>query len=540
MSTEKVVAATKAPKEEKKEEVRAAKKPERTGEERSLEEQVAAIEKALDAKTARLKELARQLRDKEAKRVALRRKVLESREAIKRVRDQQKAKRETQKRLFDEVQQFMKGLHERRNRHATMRVRLLKLLPPGASLPRRRDEYESSAVSDFDLAVQLVRDEIRELEMLLSTKPMSLTEERRTKGEISTWNRQIAQILELQAEFEGPQPELGETDVLVNLNMCRSLEKEIVALNESCAPHFAAIAAAVAEMAANREGLPQLLAERAALLGEVKGLVERLHKVRFDLDYAHYKASNARFEKRRADALKESAEYKARFERQKEARAAMLEKAKNNLPHEHELETAKRLLAYLRSVALPGTCDVTEESYAAAAAARAAKAEMESKRLVSAPSVEIAEDARSEGTQRVVSRKEQAAAPVGKRAKRAQAKAAAAAAAASKKAAAKEEAAAPKPKKEEEKPKQPGDKMKHGKTIVNDFEALSLTAPATYADADKSYHELQEKIAEYEKVRALVREEREKALLDEPKKEEEEKKEEETPAAAETPAAESQ
>lgn len=551
MSTEKAAttAATKQvqKKEEKKGEVRVVKKPERTGEERSLEEQQAAVEKTLEAKTLRLKAVAGQIREKEAKRGKLRHKILENRNAIKGVRDQQKEKRLAQRKLFDGVQKYMKGLHERKNHRSTARARLVKLLPKGASLPPLRDddEFEGSSVSDYDRAVALVQEEIRELEMRISTESMTLPEERRIKGEITDWNRAIREIRQLEAELEGPQAELVETDVKGTLEACRKLEAEIVELNGSCKPFYEAIAAAVAEMEANRADLPKLLDERAALIKELQGLVARLHKVRYDLDMAHYKAGRDRFEKRRAEALKESEEIKARFARAKEARAALLEKAKNNLPHEHELETAKRLLAYLRSVALPGTCGVTEESFAAAAAERAAKAEMERKRLVSAPSVEIAEEVRSEGTERVVSRKEQQPAPVGKRAKRAQAKKAAAAAAAAPKKAAKE-AAASKPK--EEKPKQLGDKMKHAKSVVNDYEELSLAAPATYADADKSYHELEEKIAEYEKVRALVREEREKALMEPAKKDEEpvaEEKEEQAPETKKeeeeaTPATESQ
>ena len=560
MSSEKAAAAaaaaaaTTAPKEvakkeEKKGEPRVVKKVEKSGEERSLEEQLAAVEKTLDAKTARLKTVAGQIREKEQTRNKLRRKVLENRAEIKKVRDQQKEKRQVQRKLFDEVQKYMKVLHERKNHRSVARARLVRLLPDGASLPPLRgdDEFEGSLVSDYDRAIALVRDEVRDLEMRLSTAVMSMSDERRVKAEISTWNRRVGEIQQLQIELEGPQAEAAETDVKGNLETCRKLEAEIAELNESCKPFYEGITAAIAEMAANRADLPKLLEERDALVGELKGLVARLHKVRYDLDVAHYKAGHDRFEKRRAEALKESEEIKARFARAKEARAALLESAKNNLPHEHELETARRLLAYLRSVALPGTCGVTEESFAAAAAARAAKAEMERKRLVSAPSVEIAEDVRNMGTERVVSRKEQPVAAVGKKAKRAQAKkaaAAAAAAAAPKKA--EKKAAEAKPK--EEKPKQPGDKMKHAKSVMNDYEELSLAAPATYADADKSYHELEEKIAEYEKVRALVREEREKALMEPAKKEEEEApKEAETPKEEEekkeetaTPAAESQ
>ena len=260
MSSEKVAEKTapkQMPKKEEKGEARVVKKPERSGEERSLEEQVAAIEKSLEAKATRLKAVAAQIREKEQNRSKLRRKVLENRSEIKKVRDQQKEKRQAQRKLFDEVQKYQRALHDRKSHRSGARARLVKLLPSGTSL-RDADEYEGSLVSDYDRAAQLVREEIRELEMRINTESMTMQQERDVKSEISMWTRRIAEIQALQTEFEGPQAEIAATDVKGNLETCRRLEAEIAELNGSCKPFYEGIAAAVADMEANRADLPKL------------------------------------------------------------------------------------------------------------------------------------------------------------------------------------------------------------------------------------------------------------------------------------------
>jgi len=487
-----------------------------TEEEKTAQAKVEKFEKQIEEAQAKVKDIMFKIREKESTRNKLRNKVNENRDAIKKIVEQIEEKKTAQKEAHDKAQQYIEALRKRRNRRADERAELLKLLPRDADLPPLREEEGATAgVSDYDRAIKIVQRELERLRLAHSTSSSTgMAAERKMMSSEAHWKDVIAQIKKLEESAAAPLADLAEVDVMGLLETCRKLKGEIAELQASTLPHYNAIAEALEKAEENRAGVPKLLQERNTLFAQVKELVTKYQEANFELDQAHFKAQQARNQKRREDAIKESAAIKARIEEAKKRREARIEKAMNTLPHEREVAAANDLLAYLRTIALPGTCGVSET----AAPKPKVKAEPT---MTSAPSVEL-EEASFGATEICVSRKSQ---PVAKVAKK-QGK--------------KKKAAPKEPVKTEPKKKTPEDSVEISPAYTNRFEILSLSVPETYAEVEARYNEIKEKLEGYEKVRSAIKEEREKSLKEAEQKalEEAQKKEEEKKAAEEAKAAE--
>jgi len=349
------------------------------------------------------------------------------------------------------------------------------------------------------------------------------TDDKRIIGSIARWNAVIEKIKELERKAAAPLADLADVDVEACLETCRKLKEEIKVLQDSCIPHYDAIAQCVAEMEKNRTDVPKLIEERISLYAQIKDVVARLHNDQFEYDQAHFKAQHAQNEKRRAEALAKSQSIKARLEEMRKTQEARIEKAMNTLPHEREVAVATRLLSSLRSVALPGTCGTSETSAAPAAPKPKAQPTM-----TSAPAVEL-EEAVVTATTVVVSRKSQPIPKVGKKQNKKKAEKAA------------------EPKTQEPKKKTKEDTVRIPPVAANYCEELSVSIPTTYGELEETYNLVKEKLEAFEKVRAMVREQRQKELQEAEQKAKEEaaKKDEERAKAkaesekkAEEPAAE--
>jgi len=478
-----------------------------TEEEKVAQAKITKLEKSLEDAQAKVKDIMMRVRDKESTRNKIWHTINENRDAIKKIHEQMEEKRSTQKEAYGKAQAYIEALRKRKHRRADERAELLKLLPKGAELPPLREEEEGAAaggVSDYDRAIKIVHREMERIRLQHSTSISGTADDKRMIGFETHWNNVIERIKELERNAAAPLADLAEVDVMGCLETCRKLKVELDKLQASCIPHYNAIAEAFEKLEENRAGVPKLLQERNTLFAEVKELVAKLAEANFEMDKARYKAQKARNQKRREDALKESAEIKARNEEFKKRREARIEKAMNTLPHEREVVAAKELLSYLRTVALPGTCGTSES----AAPKPKVKAQPT---MTSAPAVEL-EEASFGATEIVVSRKSQ---PAGKVAKKQNKK---------KKPAGTTEAPKAEPKK-----KTPEDPVTILPMYTNRFEILSLQVPETYGEVEARYNEIKEKLEGYEKVRAEIKEQREKSLQEAEKKalEEAEKKKEE-------------
>jgi len=493
-----------------------------TEEEKAAQAKVDKIEKEIEQTQAAIKDIMGKIREKESTRSKLRNKVMENRDALNKIYQQITEKRHAQSEAFSKAQRYIDSLRKRRNRRADERAELMKLLPRDAQLPPlREDEEGAGGVSDYDRAIKIVMEEIEKVQQRHRISSFTAYEERKMMGAEARWKSVIEKIKELEQSAAAPLADLAEVDVLGCLETCRKLKEEINQLQDSCIPHYKEIADSIQKLEENRTGVPKLIQDRDALLAQVKGSVAKLQEANFEFDMARYKAVQARNQKRREEIAKESAAIKARIEEIKKNREARIEKAMNTLPHEREVAAAKDLLSYLRTIALPGTCDTSESA--------APKAKPQAKpqpTLTSAPSVEL-EEASFGATEMIVSRKSQ---PVPKVAKKQNKK---------KKAAPAEQKPA------EPKKKSPEDPVQVSPAHLNNFEILSLTVPETYGDVEARYNEIKERLEGYEKVRAAIREEREKSLqeaekkaLEEAEKKEEAKQEEEKPKEEEPKAEE--
>jgi len=489
-----------------------------TEQEKAAKAKVQKIEKQIDDIEEKIKAIMHKLHEKEFTRGKLRSKIMESRNAVIKIGEQISEKRNAQKEAFTKAQQYIDSLHKRKYRRAEQRAELQKLLPRGAQLPpiRETEEGAEAGVSDYDRAIKIVMQEIEFVQQRHRTSSFTAAEERKMMGTEARWRSVIEQIKQLEENAAQPLADLAEVDVLGCLETCRKLSDEISKLRESSLPHYKEIADSLKKLEENRAGVPELIQERNTLINEAKELVAKLHDAAFESDKARYEAVQTRNAKRVEDAAKESAEIKARIEEFKKNREARIERAMNSLPHEREVEAAKVLLSYLRSIALPGTCGVTE------AEAPKPKAPREKKpTLTSAPSVEV-EEASFGATEILVSRKSQPVPKVGKKQNK------------------KKKAAEPKP--AEPKKKTLEDHVRVSPSHLREFEVVSVSVPDTFGEVEACYNEVKEKLEAYEKVRTALREEREKALkeaekkaLEDAAKKEEQPKEEEQPKAEEEP-----
>jgi len=484
-----------------------------TEEEKVAQAKVEKCEKQIEEQTARLKEVLGKLSEKDNTRYKLRQQIFEHRDAIKKIQEQVEEKKTAQNDAFNRATKYIDSLRKRKNRRADERAELQKLLPHDAQLPPIRGEEEGSeAVNDYDRAIKIVQNEIERLEHVHATTSNSVAEERKLIGAVARWTSVIDQIKALQEKAAAPLAELAEVDVMACLETCRKLKDEIRDLQASTLPHYDAIADACKKIEENRAEVPKLIQSRTAIFAQMKEIVARLHEAQFEFDNARFKAQHARNEKRRADALQESAAIKARLEEAKKNREARIEKAMNTLPHEREVAVANQLLGLLRSVALPGTCGISESAGTAKPKAQPT--------LSSAPAVEL-EEASFGATTMVVSRKNQPIAKVGKKQNK------------------KKKAAAAEPKSQEPKKKSKEDPVRVAPMTANLCEELSLKVPENYGEVEETYNAVKEKLEGFEKIRAMIREQREKDLQEAEKKAEEEAaKKEEEKAKAKAEAAE--
>jgi len=492
------------------------------------------LEKELEEAQKKVKEIMAAVREKESTRKKLRIKILDSTDALRKIHEQMDEKRQAQRQAFDKAQQYIDALRKRKNRRADEREELLKILPHGSELPplRTGDEEDTDGVSDYDRAIKIVQQEIQKVEFQHSTSSFTKSSERKMMGREAGLRAVIEKIKELERNAAAPLADLAEVDVMGCLETCRKLKAEIAELNASSVPHYKAIADAMQQIEQIRASIPKILEERNALFAQVKEIVMKLQEANFEMDKARFKAQQARNQKRREELANESAAIKARIEEAKKRREAMIEKALNTLPFEREVAAAKELIAYLRSIALPGTCGIPENT------APKTKSQPAQPTLTSAPSVEL-EEASFGATEMVVSRKTVAVPKVAKKANK--------------------KKAAQQPKKAEPKKKTAEDSVRVAPTQFHRFEILSLSAPETYGEVEARYNEIKEKLEGFEKVRAEAKEQREKSIQEAEKKAQEEaakkaeereaakaeaekpKEEEpkaEEPAAAEAPAAE--
>jgi len=487
-----------------------------TEEEKVAQAKVDKCDKQLEELGARVKEVMGKVREKESARGKLRHVVLENRDAIKKINEQIDEKRKAQSEAFSRAQKYIDSLRHRKSRRSDERAELMKLLPRDAQLPPLREEEEGPAgtVSDYDRAIKIVEAEIEKIQYNHAISPNTVQEEKRVIGAVARWTATIEKIKELERKAAAPLAELADVDVMALLETCRKLKGEIQELQKSCIPHYAAIEDAIKKMEENGAEVPKLLEDRAAVFAQVKEVVARLHDAEFELDTARFKAQHARNEKRRAEAQQQSETIKTRIAEANKKREDRIEKAMNTLPHEREVAVATQLLAQLRSVALPGTCGIPES---AASSAPKAKTQPTMK---SAPSLELEESAPN-ATQMVVSRKTQPVPKVGKKQNK-------------KKAAAPEE-----PKKQEPKKKTKEDPVRVSPVAAGYCDELSLKVPTTYGEVEETYNAAKEKLEGFEKVRNMIKEQREKALQEAEKKAEEEAaKKEEEKAKAKAEAAE--
>jgi len=471
--------------------------------EKTAQAKVEQIEKQIDETQKKIRENMYQTREKENTRYNLNMKIRTNRDALGKIMTQLKEKQEALKETYGKVTQYMDAIRKRKHRRADEREELVKLLPRGAQLPPLKESEEASGVSDYDRAIKLVEEEIERIENTHRTSTFTSEQERKMMGAEARWRSVIVQIKELERKAAEPLADLAEVDVLALLETCRKLKAEIAELEASCAPHYNEIAEAFKKLEENHAPVPKLIEERNALLAQAKDLVVKLHQAQLELNKVGFKAYRERQQKRMEDARKESETIKTRLEEAKKRREALIERSMNSLPHDREVVSANALLSYLRSIALPGTCGVTES-----AAPKPKTSAPQKPTLTSAPSVEL-EEASFGATEMVVSRKTQ---PVPKVAKKKQNK--------------KKKAAAPAEPVTEPKKKTLEDHVSVSPAQLNHFEVLSLSVPETYGEVESCYNEVKEKLEGYEKIRAKVKEEREKSLQEAEKKaaEEEAKK----------------
>jgi len=491
-------------KEQKKEQKKDQKKEQKrtipmSEEEKAAKANLDKCEKKLEELSGRLKEVMGKIHEKDNTRRSLQSKIVENREAIKKKSEQIDQKRKAQKESLDRALKYVDALRSRKHRRSDERKELVKLLPRDAELPPLTEDDDESAhfASDYDHAIKLVQQEINRLNSSYATRSTaSVAEERKQIGAIARWNSVIEKIKELEAKAAAPLAELAEVDVPSCLETCRKLKEEIRALNESCIPHYNAIAEASKKIIENRADVPKLVQERVSIYAEIKEVVDHMHEIQVEVDKAYYKSIAAHNEKVRADLLQESANIKARNEELKKNREEIIRKAMNTLPHEREVIVARQILNSLRSVALPGTCGIPESS--------AAPKQKAQPSLTSAPAMEL-EEAAPAATTMVVSRKSQPVAKVGKKQNK------------KKKAAA--PAAAPAPEGPKKRSKE--DHVRIPPIAANLCQELAVNIPDTYAEVEETYNMVKEKLEAFEKIRAMVREQHEKELEEAEKKAEE-------------------
>lgn len=467
-----------------------------TEEEKVAHAKIDKCDKQLDELTASFKDVMGKLREKDSARAKQRSAIFDNRDALKKIFEQIEEKKSSQNEFYGRAQKYIEALRKRKTRRADERAELVKLLPHDAELPPLREDDDAAAVSDYDRAIKIVQ---RELERMRDNFAANGRDERKLIAATGRWNAVIEKIKELEAKAAAPLAELAEVDVMTCLEACRRLKTEIQKLQDSCLPHYAAIEEAVQKSEEIRADVPKLIKERDNILARIKEVVSQLHDAQYEYDVARFKAQKVHNEKRRAEALKESQEIKARLEEIRKNREARIQKAMNALPYDREVAVATEVLASLRSVALPGTCDIPES----AASAPKAKAQPA---VTSAPAVEI-EEASFGKTEMIVSRKTQPVPKVGKKQNKKK-KAAAAAAA-------------------EDAPKEPKKKTKEDAVRVppfaaNRLEELSLNVPETYGELEETYKAVKERLENYERIRATVREQHEKELREAQEKAEEE------------------
>jgi len=466
-----------------------------TEEEKAANANIAKCEKQLEELTQRLKEVMGKIHEKDSTRRSLLMGMIENREAIKKKNDQMEQKRKAQKESLDRALKYIDALRNRKHRRSDERAELVKLLPRDAELPPLNEEDEESthSVSDYDRAIKIVQHEIERLTSSYATKSSgSVAEERKQIAAVARWNNIIEQIKELEKKAAAPLAELAEVDVMTCLETCRKLKEEIREISESCVPLYNAIAEASKKMADNSADAPKLVQERVSIFAQIKETVDHLHELQFEADKAHYKSLVAYNEKRRANLLQESAEIKARIEEAKKNREEIIKKAMNSLPHEREVAVAREVLASLRSVALPGTCGIPESAGAPKPKAQPT--------LASAPAMEL-EEAAPAATTMVISRKSQPVAKVAKKNKK-------------KKAPAADASEGPKKRSKE-------DHVRIPPIAANGCQELAVNIPDTYGEVEETYNLVKEKLEGFEKIRAMVREQREKELQEAEKKAEE-------------------
>jgi len=497
-------------KREQKKEQRKDKKPQGEGkaapkrplteEEKNTQARVEKIEKQITDLYARFKEIVGKIHEKDNACRQLIQKKRDEHEAIKGIAKKIDEKRKEQNKNFSQAQKYIESLRHRKSRRTDERAELMKLLPTGSQLPSLRESEEdaSGAVNDYDRAIKIVRDEIERIQYEHATN--SSSRDQKVIGQVAKWNAVIEKIKELETKASAPLAELAEVDVLGCLETCRKLKGEIKELEDSFAPHYAAIAEAQKKIEDLYAEVPKLVKSRDDVCAEMKDAVGRLNVALADKDKATYKAIRAHNDKRRAEALQQSATIKARREEQRKSREARIEKAMNTLPHEREVAIAQQLLTYFRSIALPGTCGVSESARQPAEPKQKTKPTM-----TSAPSVEL-EEAVASATKMVVSRKSQPAPKVAKKQNKKK-KAAAPAAAA--------------PVETAPKKKTAEDSVRIFPVAAHQCEELSLNVPETYGEVEATYNTVKEKLEGYEKVRAMIKEQREKELKEAEQKAEE-------------------
>jgi len=478
------------------------------------------LDKQFEELIGHYKEVKEKIFVKENARFKIRQEMSNNRVELKKKNEQIEEKRNAMNESYKTAQKYIEALRKRKSRRSDERAELVKLLPRNADLPPLREDDEESAgtVSDYDRAIKLVQREIERIQLQHATHSGGIQEERKLISAIARWNSVIEQIKALEEKAAAPLADIAEVDVMTCLETCRKLKAEIQELYDACIPHYNAIAEGCKKMEEVRADIPKLIQEREAIFAQLKEGVARMHEVQYELDVAHFKAQQAYNEKRHAEAVQESTAIKARIEEAQKKREDRIAKAMNTLPHEREVAVATQLLSLLRSVALPGTCDVPETARAPGAAKPKAQPT-----LSSAPAVEIEESSFGK-TVMVVSRKSQPVPKVSKKHNKKKAAPPAEPAA---------EPAAPKKKTKE-------DKVRIPPLAANQCEELSLSIPTTYGELEETYRLAKEKLEGYEKIRAMIRETREKELHDAEKKAEEEaaKKEEERAKAKDEKAAE--
>jgi len=482
-------------------------------EEKNANAKVAKYEKQIEELVGRLKEVFSKLREREITRNKLSHEMFSHREAVKEIQSHIDEKINAQKESFNRAVMYIDSLRKRKHRRADERAELVKLLPHDAQLPSlREDDENGDSVNDYDRAIKIVQQEIAKLEHVHATSPNTVAEERKLIGVIARWNSVIEQIKELQAKAAAPLADLADVDVMACLETCRKLKGEIAELRKSCIPHFDAIAAACKKMEENRADVPKLIETRVSIMAQIKEVSAQLSDAQFELDKARVKSRKAYNEKRHAELAQESAAIKARLEEIRKNRQARIDKAMNTLPHEREVEIANKVLTYLRSIALPGTCGISESS------APKPKAE---KPAAAAPAAEV-QEASFGATTMVISRKSQPIPKVGKKQNK------------------KKKAPAADAPKEEPKKKTKEDAVRITPLAASQIEELSLTVPENYGQVEETYNAVKEKLEGFEKVRAMVKEQHEKDLKEAEKKAEEEaaRKEEERAKAKAEKAAE--